>query len=415
MKSRERIQMTINHQEPDRVPIDLGCMPGTGIAAITYNKVRKMLGVNKGLARICDFVQQLAYPEEQVIEKFHIDAINAGQGFLQSEDDWKEWTLDDGSKCLIPKFLDIRIDPDGTVYVKNQDGFEVGKKPKTCPYVEQAFFVYKDLPSIPEKLLDEKDFTKHVWSIPRPPHQLDIYDDQQFEILVEGIKKLYETTDYSIYLGVGCCTNELGWFLRDVEQFMCDVYTDEKKVIKFLDSVMDTYIKKLDRIIKGVGKYVDFLGFSDDLGHEEGPFMSAEKYKKIFQPFHKKTMGFVHDNSDCKVFYHSCGSIFELIPGLIESGIDILHPVQTTAKNMEPEKLKKEFGNHITFWGGGVDPRRILTFGTPKEVSEDVKRRMDIFARGGGFVFNGIHNILSNVPPENVIAMYEAAYEFGKY
>ena len=415
MTSRERIRLAVEHKEPDRVPIDLGSMRGTGIAAIAYNRVREKLGINGRLPRMFDFVQQVAYPEKEIMDIFHVDAINTGQGFLKSDEDWKQWTLDDGSKCLIPKFIDLEIDTDGTVYVKDKDGFRIGKKPQSCPYVEQTFFVYKDLPSMPEKLMDEKDFTKHIWSIPIPGDNLDIFDNEQFEIFINSIRELYESTDYSIVLGVGCCTNELGWFLRDVEKFMCDVYTNEKEVIKFLGSIIDRYIARLDRIIKGVGKYVDFLNFSDDLGSENGPFMSPEKYRKIFQPFHKKTMGFVHDNSSCKVFYHSCGSIFELLPDLIDSGIDVFHPVQTTAKNMEPEKLKKEFGKHITFWGGGVDSRNILTFGTPKDVKEDVKRRIEIFARGGGFVFNGIHNILANVPPENIIAMYEAAYDFGKY
>jgi uroporphyrinogen decarboxylase len=153
--------------------------------------------------------------------------------------------------------------------------------------------------------------------------------------------------------------------------------------------------------------------FSDDLGSQNGAFLSRDIFKKIFKPKYKKMYDFVHENSKSKVFLHSCGSLYELISELIEIGLDILNPVQTTAANMEPERLKKEFGRHVTFWGGGCNSRDILPSKSPKEVKEDVKRRIEILGKGGGFIFNSIHNILPEVPPENIVAMYEAAYEYG--
>jgi uroporphyrinogen decarboxylase len=138
-------------------------------------------------------------------------------------------------------------------------------------------------------------------------------------------------------------------------------------------------------------------------------------FKEIFKPRYKKMWDFVHERSDCKVFLHSCGSVYELLPHLIDAGLDVLNPVQTTTANMEPEKLKREFGKYITFWGGGCNTRDVLPVKTAEEVKEDVKRRIDVFASGGGFVFNQIHNILADVPPENIIAMFEAAYKYGEY
>ena len=414
MTSRERIKMAIEHKEPDRVPIDFGAMRSTGIATITYNKLRKKLGVNRGLARMYDFVQQLAYPEKEIRDLFHVDAIDAGQAFLKSEDDWREWTLNDGSKCLIPKYLNIEIDENSTVLLKNRDGLVLGKKPKSSLYVDQTFWVYGDLDAIPEKI-DEKDVVKHMWAIPTPPWHLDIFNDNDYKMFIDTIKQLYETTDCAVMLAVGCNLFETGTFLRGMENFLCDIYVDKKGVKRLLDVLVGRNLRLLERVVEGVGEWVDILQFGDDLGSQTGPFMSPEVFREIFKPRYKKMWDYVHQNSSCKVFLHSCGSIYELIPDLIDAGVDILNPVQTQTANMEPERLKKEFGKYVTFWGGGCDTQQILAKATPGKVKDDVKRRIEIFAKDGGFVFNQIHNVLADVPPENVIAMFEAAYEYGKY
>lgn len=414
MTSRERIKMAIEHKEPDRVPIDFGAMRSTGIATITYNKLRKKLGVNRGLARMYDFVQQLAYPEKEIRDLFHVDAIDAGQAFLKSEDDWREWTLNDGSKCLIPKYLNIEIDENSTVLLKNRDGLVLGKKPKSSLYVDQTFWIYGDLDAIPEKI-DEKDVVKHMWAIPTPPWHLDIFDDNDYKLFIDTIKQLYETTDCAVMLAVGCNLFETGTFLRGMENFLCDIYVDKKGVKRLLDVLVGRNLRLLERVVKGVGEWIDILQFGDDLGSQTGPFMSPEVFREIFKPRYKKMWDYVHQNSNCKVFLHSCGSIYELIPDLIDAGVDILNPVQTQTANMEPERLKKEFGKYVTFWGGGCDTQQILAKATPGKVKDDVKRRIEIFAKDGGFVFNQIHNVLADVPPENVIAMFEAAYEYGKY
>ncbi len=414
MTSRERVKMAINHKEADRVPIDLGAMRSTGIATIAYDKLRQKLGLTKGFIRMYDFIQQLAYPERKIMDMFHVDAIDAGQAFLKSDDNWREWTFNDNSKCLIPKYLNIEIDKDLTVLLKDKNNIALGKKPKTSLYVDQTYWVYGDLPAIPDNF-NEKDIVKNMWAIPFPPWHLDIFDDEQYRLFINSIKELYQTTDYSIMLAVGCNLFETGTLLRGMENFLCDIYLDKKGVKRFLDFLVERYLRLLDRVLKGVGEYVDILQVGDDLGSQNGPFMSPDLFRKIFKPGYKKMWGFVHNNSNCKIFLHSCGSIYELIPDLIDAGVDILNPVQTTTANMEPERLKEEFGRDITFWGGGCNTQYILSTASPKQVKEDVKRRIDIFAKNGGFVFNQIHNILADVPPENVVAMLEAAYEYGKY
>jgi len=415
MNSRERVRLAINHKEADRVPIDLGGMRSTGIATIAYDRLRKRLGINKGLAKMYDFIQQLAFPEKEIRDMFHIDTIDAAQAFLKDDGDWRQWTLNNATKCLIPKYLDIEIGEDLTVYLKDKNGFVLGKKPKTSLYVDQVYWVYKNLPKIPETIKDE-DLNKEMWSIPDPEWSLNIFNDEQYEIFIRNIKELYEDTDYAILLMVGCNLFEKGTFLRGFENFLCDIYTDKKGVERLHAKLLEKYLILLDRVIKGVGEYVDILVFGgDDLGSSQAGWMSPDIFKDLFKPKYKKMWDFVHDNSDCKVFFHSCGSIYECIPHLIDAGVDILNPVQTTAANMEPERLKKEFGKYVTFWGGGCNTRDILPNKSPKEVKEDVKKRMDVFCSGGGYVFNQIHNVLADVPPENVIAMLEAAYEFGFY
>jgi uroporphyrinogen decarboxylase len=415
MKSRERVKLSIEHKQIDRVPIDLGAIRASGIAAITYNKLRNNLGVNNNsLARMYDFQQQLAYPEKEIRDLFHIDTIDAGQAFLEEDDNWREWILSDGSKCLITKYLNIEIDTEGTVLLKNNDNIVLGRKPKSSFYVDQVYWVYKDFPKIP-RTFDGKDLVKQLWAIPSPPWHLNIFDDNEYKVFINNIKKLYDETDYSIVLAVGCNLFEVGTWLRGMDNFLCDIYLDKSGTERLLDKLIEGYLELLERVIKGVGDFIDIIQFGDDLGAQSGPFMSPDVFKAIFKPRYKKMWDFVHDKSDCKVFLHSCGSLYELIPHLIDAGLDVLNPVQTTASNMECERLKREFGKYIAFWGGGCNTRDILPSKSSIEVKEDVKRRIDILSKDGGFVFNQIHNILADVPPENVIAMLEAAYEYGKY
>ena len=414
MNSRQRVRTVLEHRIPDRVPIDLGSGNCTSISAIAYNRLKEKLDLKNKLAKMYDFNMQLAYPEKEILDLFQVDIIDAGQAFLQSEKDWKEWTLNDGSRCLVPAYLNIDIDKAGNVILKDDKNQVLGIKPKASLYVDQAYWIWQDLPGIPGSI-ENDDLIKNNWSVPIPPFHLDIFNQDKFSVFVQTIKKLYEETDYSISLTIWCGIIEMGYFLRGFDNFLCDVYLDSKGVIRLLDKLSENYMRFIEKIIQGVGNYVDILGFGDDFAGEDRMFFPPEILKKIFMPYYKKMWNYIHEKSSCKVFLHSCGSVFNAIPMLIDAGMDILNPIQTSASAMDPERLKIEFGKDLVFWGGGVDTRKVLPSGSIEVIIEDVKKRINILGKNGGFVFNPIHNILADVPPENIIACYKAALNYGIY
>jgi len=194
-----------------------------------------------------------------------------------------------------------------------------------------------------------------------------------------------------------------------------DLLAEPEQVERLLDALMEVHLRTLQKVCSAVGDVVDVCRFGDDLGTDTGPFMSPATYRTLFKPRHTKLCEFVHRNSSMHTFLHSCGSIHALLPDLIEAGFEIINPVQTACRDMEAEKLKRDFGKDVTFWGGGCDTREVLNHGSPQQVRDDVRRRIEVLSPGGGFVFNTIHNILPDVPPQNIEAMFDAVREYGAY
>jgi uroporphyrinogen decarboxylase len=210
----------------------------------------------------------------------------------------------------------------------------------------------------------------------------------------------------------GCNLFEWGTFLRRMDNFLMDIYSDEENVQALVEQLMERHLASLEKVCAAVGDIVDILRFGDDLGMTTDMFMSREKYQTLFKPYHTKLNEYVHTHSNMKTLLHSCGSLYPIIPDLIEAGYDVLNPVQTSARGMDPATLKREFGKDITFWGGGCDTKSVLNRGTPNEVFDHCRRMIEIFNKDGGFVFNQEHNILPDVPPENILAMYRAVRNY---
>jgi uroporphyrinogen decarboxylase len=220
-------------------------------------------------------------------------------------------------------------------------------------------------------------------------------------------------TDKALLIGVGCNLFEWGTFLRRIDNFLMDLYIDPENVNRLLDKLLERHMDFLSKVCSALGDIVDIIKFGDDLGTNTGPFIPIEVYNDFFRPRHKLICDYVRSNTSAHTMLHCCGGIYELIPGLIEAGFEILNPVQINAFGMDPKRLKQEFGNEVTFWGGGINTQSVLNRATPQQVKDYVKQNIEIFSKDGGFVFNTVHNILPDVPPENIIAMFESVNEFN--
>ena len=413
MTPRERVLTAIAHKEPDRVPIDQGSMRSTGIMAIAYNRLKKHLGIDAGPTFLYDIIQQLAQPDQWYLDRFHVAAVDAGRAFT-SPDRWQKWTLPDGSPAVAPAWFQPQRE-NGNLYFRDTDGRLLGKMPDGALYLDQAYWPLSGEDGLDnfEPLADK--MSKVIWAaLPTAPFDEPV-TDARLDQIARVIRNLYETTDYSISLSVGCNLFEWSQFLFGMENLYYYMGAEKVKLGRFLDRLSELHIENLRRILPKLKGYVQVLVVGDDLGMQNGPQMSPAMYHELFFPRHKRIYSAAKQLSGAHIFMHNCGGVYQLIPDLIEAGVEILNPVQTSARYMEPERLKSEFGRDITFWGGGCDTQKTLFHGTPEEVREDVRRRMEVFMKDGGFVWAQVHNIMADVPPANIVAMLEAAYEFGVY
>lgn len=412
MTSRERIIAAIEHREPDKVPIDLGATPSSGISVIGYNNLKKHMGITTGKTLVYDVVQQLAQPEDEIIDRFNIDVIDVGRTFNTSDNDWYEITAADGSKAFYPKWFKPQLQDDGAWFAYDKEKELIAQMPEGATFFDQTYFPwedgypsnFKELPAAMNKVL-WANLAHSPWDNAGDP---DFWNKLRSHCL-----DLRANTDKALMIVCGCNLFEWGTFLRKIDNFLMDLVLEPEKVEALLDALMEYHLATLAKVCSAVGDIVDIIRFGDDLGMDSGPFMSPDTYRQLFKPRHTILCDYVKKNSNMKTFLHSCGSIYRLLPDLIEAGYDVINPVQTNSFEMDPKTLKKEFGNDITFWGGGADTRDVLNKVTPAEIKDHVKERLEIFSPGGGYVFNPIHNIMPDVPPENIIAMFEAIEEFN--
>ncbi len=414
MTARERVLAAIDHKEPDRVPVDLGATPSSNISAIAYNNLKAYLGMPQGHTRIYDVCQQVIMPEAALLDRFGVDVIDVAQAYCQDAREWVDVTLADGSCAESPAWFDERVQQDGSTLAFLQDGSVGGKMPKGATFFDQTIWPYLDGYPDDYKALPEA-MKKVSWqAFAHPP-----WDHAGGETFWQDLRTrtlaLRESTDRALMIVCGCNLFEWGTFLRKIDNFLCDLITDEGEVERLLDALMEVHMATLAKVCDAVGDIVDVIRFGDDLGMDTGPFMRPETYRKLFKPRHAQLCAYVKQHSSMRTFLHTCGSIYKLMPDLIEAGYDILNPVQTSARDMDAVTLKRDFGRDVTFWGGGVDTRHILNHGSPEDVRADVAHRLEIFMPGGGFVFNPIHNIMPDCPPANVVAMFEAVERFGVY
>ncbi|MBK8047938.1 MAG: methyltransferase [Anaerolineales bacterium] len=411
MNSRERVLAAIDHKEPDGVPLDLGSTPSSGISAIAYVNFKNYLGIERGHTRVYDVVQQLAQPEDEIIERFRVDVLDIGRAFDTSDADWYDFTLPQDITVQFPAWFKPIKREDGGWDAFAPDGTRIATMPATGTFYDQTCFPYES--GYPDNYADlPAAMSKVLWAgLPHSPWNHAGEADFWAQLRARAIH-LRETTDKALMVVVGCNLFEWGTFLRRIDNFLMDLVTEPEQVESLLDALMERHMVTLENVCRSVGDVVDICRFGDDLGMDRGPFMSPDVYRRLFKPRERILTDYVKQHSQMHTFLHSCGSIYKLLPDLIDAGFEIFNPVQISSRDMEPERLKREFGKDATFWGGGADTRHILNHGTPEKVKEHVRKNIEAFAPGGGFVFNTVHNILSDVPPENIEAMYAALDEY---
>jgi uroporphyrinogen decarboxylase len=379
MNSRERLVTSLNHKEPDRVPIDLGGIV-TGITTGANKALKSYLNIESD-DPLVDRVQQLSLPSDAVLERLYVDTRYI---YLQASRDWQDIEL-----------------PDNTY----QDEFGVIRK---AAFNADGWLLYYDFVGHPLSNAETvADLAKFKWPDPHEP--------SRYEGIEEAARKMSEETEYGVLANVISSIFEFSWYLRGYMRFYEDLIL-HPDMIRALLGMMGEYQRALmSEVLDRIGPYISVVMTGSDLGTQRAPAMSPEIYYSLVWPEYKKLWDLIKSKTDAKIFYHSCGSLYPMIPYLIEGGVDILHPIQPRASEMgDREKLKREFGDKLTFWGG-FDQQHVLPHGSPGEVREETKRLLDAFMPGGGFVFAAGHNIQTDVPPENVIALFDTVREFGVY
>jgi len=402
MNSRERVRTALAHREPDRVPIDLGGMTSTGIAALAYHELKKYLGIKEGAVRVIDVAQMLAAIEEPVLRCLGVDVVplphhDAGWGW----DVWnyrgvRSWRLKGWPEFQVSDCLNTETDANDNIYILNEQGRRVAVKPADG-------FYFDPLPEAPGELPSLEDFSL--------PSSLSQEQLRYYETTARG---LYENTDYAI-LGPALGYGLFGLNLGGLENWLCSLVEQPERVGELLDKAVESNIAVIRQFCEVGAQYVESIIFSDDLGTQHSQWISAELFRQVFAPRYKRVFDWIHRNTSLRVFFHCCGSIPGLIEPLIECGVDILNPVQTSADGMDPQWLKSTFGDRLTFWGGGVDTQHGLLFSSLEDLTADVRRRVKIFGPGGGYVFNPIHNLQPGSDPARIVACYDAAREAGVY
>lgn len=411
MNSQERILAAIRHQEPDRLPLDLGATPSTGISAIAYHNLKQHLGLTHLPTRVFDVVQQVVQPDDEILAHFRVDVVDVGRAFNESSADWYDFTLPQGQTVQYPVWFKPLRQPDGTLDAFDREGTRLGTMPPGATFFDQTCFPYIDGYPADFSQLGYWMGKVHWSGLAHSPFDHAAEPDFWSQLRQRAIA-LRQNSGRAVLMGAGCNLFEWGTFLRRIDRFLMDLADDQANVERLLDALVERHLQSLEKICASVGDVVDIVRFGDDLGTDQGPFMSPATYRKLFKPRHKLMVDYVKAHSQMRPYLHSCGSIYRLLPDLFEAGFEIINPVQTSARDMQPERLKREFGSSLTFWGAGVDTRCILNRGTPQQVKDDVRRNIEILSPGGGFVFNTVHNIMPDVPPENIVAMFEAVDEY---
>jgi hypothetical protein len=414
MTPRRRLQAILEHKTPDRLCVDFGAGGQTGMGVCAVHRLRQaVLGDKNWRVKVNEPYQMLGEIDESLRKALGLDVVGVHPRcdmFGHMQDRWKPFTMPvDGTEVLVSGDFNYSKNENGDLLIYPQGDTTV---PPSARMPKDSYFwdsIRRQGPIDDEKLnyLDNCE-------------EFGQLSDADVAHFVKNINHYYDNTDYGIYMTFpGLAFGDIAlvpvpWAkhpkgIRDVEEWYISTAMRRDYVYKVFEKQCEIGLKNIEKLAKAVGNKPQVVFVSGtDFGTQRGPFISPQTYRDLYKPFQKALNDRIHQLTNWKIFIHSCGGIYPLIPDMIDAGFDVLNPVQCSADGMDPQRLKKEFGDQLVFWGGGVDTQKTLPFGTPEEVYRQVRERIDIFAVCSGYVFSGIHNIQSNVPTENILGMFKA-------
>lgn len=408
MNSRQRVLEAINHREPDRVPIDVCGTKATGMNAFQYIKTAEYAGIDVLPPKVFDQFQMLARPKDKMLGWLHADVIeveNLVESWHYRNENWQSWHPHGRYELMVPGDFNPIKKESGEYELVNDKGETFAVMAKDGFYFDRTFSIDMAIEIV------HADLEKFKQGLFR-------YTDEELKYIQKQAEYLHNNTEYSVHGGfmkgkMGSSTVFAGHSFTD---WLCILMLEPEYAKELLDISSDIALENLKMYLQAAGKYIDTIFISNtDFGSQKAEMFSADIWKDVYMPNYKKLGSYVHENSDIKTMFHSCGSIRNIIPHIIEAEMDILNPVQANTEGMNPAELKREFGDDIVFWGGGIDTQDVLPFGTKDDVSNQVKQRIEDMGENGGFVFAAVHNIQADVPAENMEAMIEAVLTYGNY
>ena len=380
MKPRERVIAALSHQEVDRIPVDFCGLKDAVIHRKAYEELRAYLGLQLDKPDVARLTQGVVYAAEELLLRYGADCRSVHLPESEQEGELQA----DGTRLLVGRNGSVLRKPAGGLY------YDVVTPALTGELTSEA------IAAVARRLIDTAT------------------DEDQLGVLRRTAKRLHEETDYAVvmdgFLIQPATGTAFGW--RGFEQWCIDALTDTVRWQEMIEAFMQQRLDEAERILQAVGPFIDVAYMiGDDVANQRGPWISPSFYRQYIKPWHQLTMDFIRARTNAKIVFHLCGAAREFIPDLIDIGADAVNPVQTAARGMDPEALKRDFGDHIAFWGG-VDTQHVLPFGTPAEVRQEVRRCINTLGPSG-YVLASCHNIQAGVPPENIEAMFAAAAELG--
>ncbi len=417
MNSREQFLRTVNHRQPNRIVLDLGATAVTGIHVKTISNLRRHFGLQRKPIRVIEPFQMLGEVGWELIDSIGIDVIGAwGRNNMfgfKNHAPYKEWKTPWGQRVMVPLNFNVTKDEKGDVLMYPEGDTSVppsAKMPKTGYFFDA---VIRQEPIVEEELNVEDNL-----------EEFGLISEKDLEHWKIEVDKAYFSGKAVIAAFGGTALGDIALVpglnlkhpkgIRDVAEWYMSTISRPDYIKNIFARQIEIAIENLRRIFSVVGNKVNAVFIcGTDFGTQDSTFCSPEVFEEMWVPYYRKMNDWIHENTQWKTFKHSCGAVESFMDGFIKAGFDIINPLQINAAGMDPVKLKQKYGRDLVFWGGGVDTQKVLPFGKPQEVREQVLRTCEIFNKDGGFVFNTVHNIQANVPVENVVAMLEAIQEFN--